>query len=90
MDEAAENKTGSGILDLFEELFTPAQFEHYKDDAAKSPNGKKKATEAELKTYYSREWRTYQLSDHKPMWVRLKTNDSPKYLQAIVNGDASW
>jgi hypothetical protein len=26
-------------------------------------------------------WRTYQFSDHKPMWVRLSTNDSRAYLE---------
>jgi len=28
------------------------------------------------------DWRTYQLSDHKPMWVRLNTNDSRAYLES--------
>lgn len=87
---AAGNKSGSGVLEIFEELFTPAQFAHYQADVAKSPNGRKQTTEAALKIYYSREWRTYQLSDHKPMWVRLRTNDSPKYLQSIVSGAGTW
>ncbi len=89
VDSAASSKSGSGILEIFEDLFTPAEFADYQAEAAKSPNGKKK-DEAALKTYYAREWRTYQLSDHKPMWVRLRTNDSPKYLNAIVSGDRTW
>ena len=90
VDAAAGDKSGSGVLEIFEELLTPDQFPLYKAEVAKSPNGKRKDTESALKTYYSREWRTYQLSDHKPMWVRLCTNDSAKYLNAIVNGDANW
>lgn len=90
VDAAAESKSGSGVLEIFEELFTPAQYPQYKDAVAKSPNGKKKKTDAERKKYYEKEWRTYQLSDHKPMWVRLRTNDSPKYLRSIVSGDRRW
>lgn len=88
VDEAGE-KVGSGVLEIFEELFTPKQFEHYKTAAAESPNGESKTGEA-LEKYYEKDWRTYQLSDHKPMWVRLRTNDSPKYLQALINGDENW
>lgn len=90
VDAAAGNKSGSGVLDIFTELFTEEQFADYKADVAKSPNGKKKTSPAALKKYYTSEWRTYQISDHKPMWVRLRTNDSPKYLQAIVSGERAW
>ncbi|HSH38859.1 MAG TPA: endonuclease/exonuclease/phosphatase family protein [Chthoniobacterales bacterium] len=89
VDAAAESKKGSGVLDTFVELFTNEQFDQYKAEVAKSTNGKKK-TGATLKKYYTNEWRTYQLSDHRPMWVRLRTNDSPKYLQAIVSGERTW
>ncbi len=38
--------------------------------------------EGELKKYY-KEWRTFQLSDHMPLWVELKINYSSEYLQRI-------
>ena len=41
----------------------------------KSPSGKKKRTTADLKKYY-KQWLTYQLSDHRPLWVRINTNDT--------------
>ena len=87
---AAGGKSGSGVLETFEEIFTPSQFEQYRDYVARSSNGKKITTAGALQTYYSHDWRTYQLSDHKPMWVRLRTNESPKYLQSIATGEASW
>jgi hypothetical protein len=89
VDDAADSKTGSGVLEIFDELFSASQFPEYEAEVARSPNGKKK-TGADLKTYYTRDWRTYQLSDHKPMWVRLRTNNSPEYLQSIVSGDPTW
>jgi len=36
-----------------------------------------------LADYYL-DWRTYQFSDHLPLWVRLQVNDSANYLQTIV------
>jgi endonuclease/exonuclease/phosphatase family metal-dependent hydrolase len=89
VDDAADSKTGSGVLEIFDELFSASQFPAYEAEVVRSPNGKKK-TSAALKTYYTRDWRTYQLSDHKPMWVRLRTNNSPEYLQSIVSGDPTW
>ena len=87
---AAGGKSGSGVFDTFENVFSPSQFDDYRDYVAKSSNGKDKTTDSALKAYYSDDWRTYQLSDHKPMWVRLRTNDSPKYLQSIVTGERNW
>jgi endonuclease/exonuclease/phosphatase family metal-dependent hydrolase len=31
-------------------------------------------------------WRTYQMSDHDPMWVELSTDDSQRYLEKIAAG----
>lgn len=89
VDSAAASKTGSGILDIFADLFTPSDLATYKEEVVKSPNGRKEMDDAKLKAYY-KQWRTYQLSDHNLMWTRLRTNDSPKYLQAIVDGSKSW
>jgi endonuclease/exonuclease/phosphatase family metal-dependent hydrolase len=43
------------------------------------------ADEAEQKKYYKKEWRTFQLSDHLPMWTELKINFSLSYLDKIKN-----
>jgi endonuclease/exonuclease/phosphatase family metal-dependent hydrolase len=37
-------------------------------------------TEAEKKRYYG-DWRTYQMSDHLPMWVELKIDFGEEYLE---------
>jgi endonuclease/exonuclease/phosphatase family metal-dependent hydrolase len=41
------------------------------------------ASEAKQKDYYKKEWRTFQLSDHLPMWTELKINFSLSYLDKI-------
>ena len=33
-----------------------------------------------------KDWRTYQMSDHLPMWIELRVDFSPEYLQRIAEG----
>lgn len=40
------------------------------------------ASEASLQQYYE-EWRTFQMSDHLPMWVELKIDFSDRYLDYL-------
>jgi hypothetical protein len=40
------------------------------------------ATETSLKDYYV-EWRTFQMSDHLPLWVELKSDFSDSYLDYL-------
>ena len=73
----------AGAFSIFDHVFTPEQFEDYKDAAA-ATSGAEGKTGAALEAYY-REWRTYQFSDHLPLWVRLKVNDSDSYLDGLVD-----
>ena len=73
----------AGAFSIFDNVFTPDQFEDYKDAAA-ATSGAAGKTGAELEKYY-REWRTYQFSDHLPLWVRLKVNDSDSYLESLAD-----
>lgn len=71
----------SGVFEIFESIFRDEDLEQYAQAAAGTSKGKNKQGEA-LAAYYA-DWKTYQLSDHKPMWVRLKTNDSQTYLERL-------
>lgn len=75
---------GAGSVDIYKQLYTADQFDDYRTQAAASPTGSKKKA-ADLEDYYL-EWRTYQLSDHAPLWVRLPVNDSAKYLKGLGQG----
>jgi len=39
--------------------------------------------DVKLKTYYFKKWKTFQISDHLPMWVEIKTDHSTQYLSSI-------
>jgi exonuclease III len=41
------------------------------------------ASESELEEYYFREWKTFQISDHLPMWVEISIDHSDTYLRSI-------
>jgi hypothetical protein len=72
----------AGAVPIYQKLFTPGQFNHYKAAAASTSKGRKRKG-AELKAYYE-EWRTYQLSDHFPLWVRLQVDKSENYLKGLL------
>jgi len=45
-------------------------------------NKKLRDTASGMKQYY-RQWRTYQLSDHMPLWVELRIDFSTEYLRGL-------
>jgi len=77
---------GAGVFDFFAHVFR-----HGDDD----PNGEDQAHyEAVMqdevaagratKTYAYKTWRTYQMSDHLPMWIELKTDFADDFLELIA------
>lgn len=82
VDNPAEGQTNAGIFDIYEQLMRPEDFEEYRAAALATPNGARKAPE-KLANYFL-EWRTYQLSDHKPMWVRIRANDAANYVKMLA------
>ena len=36
--------------------------------------------------YYKSYWRTYQMSDHLPMWIELRTDYGKEYLSEKIGG----
>ena len=74
----------AGVFDYSKTLYTPDQYEHYepvlparhrelKDDGTPVSRSKDKA-------YYSKRWRTWQMSDHLPLWVELAIDFSDEHL----------
>lgn len=59
-----------GVIDVFKAVFRD------EDEAAY-------ATERAGKGSSYKEWRTYQISDHRPLWVELQTNFADPYLASL-------
>jgi len=41
-------------------------------------------TDSQIATYYSSNWRTFQMSDHLPLWIELKIDFSNQYLERML------
>ncbi len=70
----------AGIFDYFKTVFREGDFD---------PQGADKAHYTALKEFKDsweyKVWRTYQMSDHLPMWIELRIDFSDEYLEQIVN-----
>lgn len=65
-----------GIVDIYEDVFTDEDFALYADRVPPRPKSR-----TEQERYQS--WRTWQMSDHKPLWVEVQTDFSEAYLQEV-------
>lgn len=80
--KATVSERDFGIFTFFKYIYKDAQasVDEYKSQMA----GSQKGNPADLKHF--RDWRTYQVSDHVPLWVRLSVNDSTGYLERLKAG----
>jgi len=77
----SEERQRAGSFNFTESVYTADDMPVYRDSfPAKTVQGK---TEAQLQKYYLSTWRTFQMSDHLPLWVELKTDFSNEYLNSL-------
>jgi endonuclease/exonuclease/phosphatase family metal-dependent hydrolase len=50
------------------------------------PADQRGVEEAAQRAYYADKWRTWQMSDHLPMWVQLKVDFTEDYLESLKPG----
>ena len=81
IDSGPASARNAGIFEIFESIFRPEDLPDYQAAAAATTEGKK-ATD--LSSYYADDWRTWQISDHKPLWVRLNTHHAARYLATLA------
>jgi endonuclease/exonuclease/phosphatase family metal-dependent hydrolase len=85
----------AGSLRIYEGAFTLEQIDSYGKyfkslweelNEKERKKAKEKGKEPKLTTFqqFYEDWRTWQLSDHQPLWVRLKANDSDEYLKSLL------
>ena len=74
--------TSAGVFDLFGTVYTADDEKSYVSamGAAYKKTSKGTTRDKAQRSRYYREWRTFQMSDHLPMWIELKTDFSVSYL----------
>ena len=71
----------AGVFDFFETVYRAGANDPEGVDEAFYRSHAKLAPDRDYA-----EWRTYQMSDHLPMWVELRIDFGKEYLQQIVGG----
>ncbi|MDQ7993819.1 MAG: endonuclease/exonuclease/phosphatase family protein [Propionicimonas sp.] len=66
-----------GVVDLFTDVFTDADLPVYEHLVPTRPRNR-----TALRRY--QDWRTWQLSDHEPLWVQVQTDFSDTYLKEVL------
>lgn len=66
-----------GVVDLFTDVFTDADLPLYEALVPTKPKNR-----TLLRRYQA--WRTWQLSDHEPLWVQVQTDFSDTFLKEVL------
>lgn len=75
-------KRNAGVFRLFYSAFRKNQIDDYKAAMAATSNLNSPKYGGDFEKYY-KDWRTYQLSDHNPLWARLRVNESEAFLNKL-------
>ncbi|MFL6262874.1 MAG: endonuclease/exonuclease/phosphatase family protein [Thermoanaerobaculia bacterium] len=73
----------AGVVRFFDKVFTDEDEALYAGQMGEGYAGVKGP---QARTTYYRTWRTYQMSDHRPMWIELSTDFSSGYLANAMRG----
>ncbi|MGU3500896.1 endonuclease/exonuclease/phosphatase family protein [Mycobacterium sp. C31M] len=86
-DKRFEVETG-GMFDVYDHVFRDDQLDAYRGDikAARDGGATNDRGDDDDELEYYQFWRTFQMSDHSPLWVKIKTDFADAYLQSFVDG----
>jgi endonuclease/exonuclease/phosphatase family metal-dependent hydrolase len=83
--ELGSSKNNAGVLNYYKAVYTEGEAETYYPLG--KANRKWPTTASKRKRYFAKEWRTWQMSDHLPLFVELRIDFTDKYLKRIRAGD---
>jgi len=91
MDIFDKKNQKAGAFDFTETVYKPEDFSIYRKyfpesilvTKASKTKPERVKTEKELEQYYLSKYRTFQMSDHLPLWVELKIDFSDQYLNKL-------
>ncbi len=79
--ELGTSENNAGIFNYYRSVFKESDFATYQPLATNTNSLGN--DEAARKKYFRGEWRTWQMSDHLPMWVEMKIDFTDKYLKKL-------
>ena len=80
-----------GVFDFQQVIYGAREAEQYRSAMERSAPEKFKKASASAKALekFYRQWRTFQISDHLPLWVELQTDFADAYLASVMRGKKS-
>jgi hypothetical protein len=75
--------TGGGIVPVFADVFTDEQEPTYQH-LVPAPSPPKPGKEPPTPLAQYKQWRTWQMSDHSPLWVKIEADFADNYLQDLT------
>lgn len=83
--QLGSSQNNAGVLNYYKAVYTEEEAETYYPLG--KGNGKWPDTAEKRKPYFARKWRTWQMSDHLPLFIELKIDFTDTYLKRIRAGD---
>ena len=77
----------AGVLDFYDTIYKDEEKDQYYEDFCNTMKANKKAYSKEVFDKKFKEWKTYQMSDHLPLWVEFDINYSDAYLKTLITGE---
>ena len=77
----AEGSQKAGAFDFTQSVYTPDDLPAYVGYFDEKYT--KDKTAKQIETYYLSNWRTFEMSDHLPLWIELKIDFSNQYLERL-------
>jgi endonuclease/exonuclease/phosphatase family metal-dependent hydrolase len=75
-----------GMVDMYKDVFRPQDLAVYAAAMPKSDPEKSKRSRATTAEALFRKWRTWQMSDHSPLWIEIETDYADHYLTEFTAG----
>jgi endonuclease/exonuclease/phosphatase family metal-dependent hydrolase len=75
---------GGGLFQLFDDVFRDEDLEIYAPHIPAEDPEKKAGAKATTPEARYRKWRTWQMSDHAPLWIEVQTDFADGYLRDIA------
>ncbi len=79
---------GGGMVQLFDDVFRDDDLDTYAAHIPAQDPEKKTKFKATTPEGRYRKWRTWQMSDHAPLWIELRTDFADDYLEEIAGQPA--
>jgi endonuclease/exonuclease/phosphatase family metal-dependent hydrolase len=80
--ELGKSPKKAGVFNYYDTVFRPEDWEVYYD--ASAIQDKWGETAEARKKYFTKQWRTWQMSDHLPLWTEINIDFTERYLKKIA------